>query len=454
MPFQSLLSAIETLKGKIESLRNEPFGIKDSLLQLSSDIDAIPLISWLASQQTYPKIYWQGRDKVEEVAAIGRCLEFFFEQDSSDEQLAQAYQRQRQLSDNPKIRYYGGLAFDRSIASWTEYGQARFVLPRIELRRSAEQFSLRININVDAPELNAELDDALRCLALIKPARPLMPPHKLSLLARHDQPSFDRWQTLVQQVTEADFNQATPKVVLSRLTQLDIDGEANPWMVLACWQGRNPNSFQFGFQFTPEHSFISCSPERLFRRRQRKLFTEALAGTTLRGLSDEEDQQLARALLDDNKNKYENQLVREHIVDMLTPLSQYVGADEQPRVFKLTHIQHLHRAIRAELKSEINDFDLLLALHPTPAVGGLPRRAAMDFIREQEGYQRGWYAGACGYFNALESEFAVAIRCALFEQGRINLFAGAGIVAGSDPQAEWQELENKLATIISILIDF
>ncbi|MBV7316035.1 isochorismate synthase MenF [Shewanella sp. NIFS-20-20] len=454
MPFQSLLSAIETLKGKIDSLKKQPSGVSDRLLQLSQDVDAIPLISWLASQQTYPRIYWQGRDKVEEVAAIGQCLGFYFEQDVSDQQLAAVYQRQRQLSDNPQFRYYGGLAFDRSLKSWPEFGQARFVLPRVELRRSAEHFSLKLNINLDAANLENELAEALQCLQQIKPARPLMPPHKLALRSRHDLPTFERWQSLVTQVTAPDFNQATPKVVLSRITQLDIHGQADPWMVLACWQGRNPNSFQFGFQFSPEHAFISCSPERLFRRRQRELFTEALAGTTLRGLSDEEDEVLARALLDDDKNKYENQLVREHIVDMLNPLSHYVGADELPRVFKLTHIQHLHRAIRAELKGEINDFDLLQALHPTPAVGGLPRQAAMSFIRDQEGYHRGWYAGACGYFNSLESEFAVAIRSALFEPNRINLFAGAGIVAGSDPHAEWQELENKLATIISILIDF
>ncbi|MGL6124040.1 MAG: chorismate-binding protein, partial [Shewanella sp.] len=177
------------------------------------------------------------------------------------------------------------------------------------------------------------------------------------------------------------------------------------------------------------------------------------AGTTVRGLNQEEDIALANALLEDNKNSIENQLVRSHIVNMLTPLSNYVGADELATIFKLNHIQHLHRAIRAELKPGISDFQLLQALHPTPAVGGLPRHSAHNFIRQREGYIRGWYAGACGYFNKDESEFSVAIRSALIEPGRINLFAGAGIIAGSEPEAEWQELENKLATIMSILFE-
>ena len=242
-------------------------------------------------------------------------------------------------------------------------------------------------------------------------------------------------------------------MVLSRLTQLEVNEEVNPWMLLACWQGRNPNSFQFGFQFSPDRTFISCTPERLFRRRQRELFTEALAGTTTRGLNQEEDALLAKQLMEDSKNSHENQLVRQHIVDVLSPLSNYVGAEEIPKVFKLSHNQHLHCSIRAELKPGVDDFQLLLALHPTPAVGGLPKEAAMNFIRQREGYNRGWYAGACGYFNKNDSEFAVAIRSALIEPGRINLFAGAGIVSGSEADAEWVELENKLTTILSILTE-
>ncbi|MGS0730378.1 chorismate-binding protein, partial [Shewanella sp. 0m-11] len=188
-------------------------------------------------------------------------------------------------------------------------------------------------------------------------------------------PDKYRWNELVNRVTHPKFIEDTPKVVLSRLTQLEINEVVDPWMLLACWQGRNPTSFQFGFQFSPDSTFISCTPERLYRRRQRELFTEALAGTTVRGLNQEEDKELAQALLDDTKNSHENQLVRQHIVNVLNPLSNYVGADETPTVFKLSHIQHLHRSIRAELKPGVNDFQLIQALHPTPAVGGLPKES-------------------------------------------------------------------------------
>jgi len=451
LPVHAQSEDLKSLIDQLIKLKQVP--PTEPILQLSLTTVSIPLISWLASQTQYPRIYWHGRDKLEEIAAIGACKDITFATGVTDQQLADTYEQQRALSSNQDIRYYGGVAFDRSIASWPEFGNSRFVLPRIEFRRSATQFSLRVNLNFADNDHLSEIDQAIAALEAVMPARPLAPPNKLALLARRDCPDFPRWQSLVEQVIEPEFNQHTPKVVLSRLTQLEVNDQADPWMVLACWQGRNPNSFQFGFQFSPERTFISCSPERLFRRSQQELFTEALAGTTVRGLNQEEDIALANALLEDNKNSIENQLVRSHIVNALTPLSHYVGAEEAATIFKLTHIQHLHRAIRAELKAEVNDFQLLQALHPTPAVGGLPRDSAMRFIREHEGYVRGWYAGACGYFNCDESEFSVAIRSALIEPGRINLFAGAGIIAGSDPEAEWQELENKLATIMSILIE-
>ncbi|MGX9462290.1 isochorismate synthase [Shewanella sp. A14] len=440
------------LVAKIEQLRIVP--ISEPIVQLSVDAPALPLISWLSAQTLYPKIYWHGRDRDEDIAALGSCKAFYFADQVDDNDLAKIYQQQRNKTNQQDIRYYGGLAFDRTVECWPEFGRAHFILPRVELRRSGNQVRVLVNLNFENGNPDDEIQAALDAISMVVKPRPLSPPNKLTLMNRSDLPNYSRWKELVEQVTQANFIKSTPKVVLSRHSQIDVDDNIDPWTVLACWQGRNPNSFQFGFQFSPERAFISCSPERLYLRRQQELFTEALAGTTVRGLNPDEDKTLAQALLDDYKNSHENQLVRKHIVDALTPLSQYVGADEQPKIFKLNHIQHLHRSIRAQLKPGISDFELLSALHPTPAVGGLPRHAALNFIRQREGYARGWYAGACGYLNHAESEFSVAIRSALIEPRRINLYAGAGIVAGSDPDAEWQELENKLATVLSILVDF
>jgi len=117
---------------KLEQLRNVPIG--DPIVQLSVEAPALPLISWLSAQTLYPKIYWHGRDRNEDVAAIGSCKTFYFADQVDDNALAQIYQQQRNKTNHQDIRYYGGLAFDRTVECWPEFGRAHFILPRIKLR--------------------------------------------------------------------------------------------------------------------------------------------------------------------------------------------------------------------------------------------------------------------------------------------------------------------------------
>jgi menaquinone-specific isochorismate synthase len=219
---------------------------------------------------------------------------------------------------------------------------------------------------------------------------------------------------------------------------------------LAQWAQHAQECFHFGFQFSPEQSFISCSPERLYRREGRHLFTEALAGTIRRSGDEATDAALAAELLSDSKNRLENRLVHADILNRLASLTSRASLTE-PRILKLRLLQHLKCDIEADLSPGVGDWQLLDALHPTPAVGGAPRESALAFIRAFEPYDRGWYAGACGMLSRETSEFSVAIRSAVVREQTITLFAGAGIVAGSEPAAEWAELDNKIANVLSLL---
>jgi menaquinone-specific isochorismate synthase len=153
----------------------------------------------------------------------------------------------------------------------------------------------------------------------------------------------------------------------------------------------------------------------------------------------------------DDKIQRENKLVLEDILEQLDRVSTASGMEPAPAVLRLRTVQHLKHRIEALLKPGVTDMDLLNCLHPTPAVGGAPRQSALEFIRRQETFVRGWYAGALGYVSAHRSEFAVAIRSALIDERGLHLFAGAGIVRGSDPVEEWQELENKIRLPLSLL---
>ncbi len=122
-----------------------------------------------------------------------------------------------------------------------------------------------------------------------------------------------------------------------------------------------------------------------------------------------------------------------------------------PQVVRLRKVQHLRRCIWCEL-AEPDDSRCLLQLQPTAAVAGLPRRAALAFIRRHEPFTREWYAGSAGYLSLAQSEFCVALRSAKVENDTLRLYAGAGIVSGSDPQQEWQEIENKAAGLRTLLL--
>ena len=182
-------------------------------------------------------------------------------------------------------------------------------------------------------------------------------------------------------------------------------------------------------------------------RQQRDLATEALAGTVARAA---DGSLSSSALTEDDKIQLENQLVAQDIISRLAPLAEQwqLGANE---ISQQAAVAHLRRPIQARLQAGVSDFALLRALHPTPAVGGLPREAALAHIRAIECYPRGWYAGAVGYLGHAQSEMTVAIRSALIEGRQLHLFAGAGLVKGSDAASEWQELNHKLSTQLQIL---
>lgn len=432
------------IKQQLDALRHNNVS---GFVRLRVGIEVRSFLGWLAAQTLYPRIYWhaRGQDRPEYVA-LGAIHEL-----TEPDAIRQVCTNTSQYHDDSP-RYYGGVAFDPAQPGWQGFGACRFVLPRIELVRRGECVSLCLNLWLTKENLESELAAAEAALDALQPEAPLAQLQK-QRWQRQDCPEPAQWQHLVEQVTSPAFQAHTPKVVLSResvLTSHQGGEDVCPWVMLNQWIGHAQDCFHFGFQFSPEQAFIACSPERLYRREDRHLFSEALAGTIRRSGDEATDAALAAELLADSKNRLENRLVHADILSRLAQLAHDATLTE-PRILKLRLLQHLKCDIEAELKPGVCDWQLLEALHPTPAVGGAPREAALAFIRENEPYERGWYAGACGMLSRETSEFAVAIRSARIQPGSVTLFAGAGIVAGSEPAAEWAELDNKIANVLSLL---
>jgi menaquinone-specific isochorismate synthase len=182
------------------------------------------------------------------------------------------------------------------------------------------------------------------------------------------------------------------------------------------------------------------------------MFTEALAGSAPRGQSASEDAALTRGLLQSEKDLREHRVVLGSITRRLADLGLKLEHAANPRVLALANVQHLHTPVSAALPAGVHILDLVERLHPTPAVGGTPRDRAVAAIKRLEPFDRGLYAGPLGWVDHRGGgEFFVGIRSALIDGRTATAYAGAGIVAGSDPQKEFAETELKFKALIEAL---
>ncbi len=241
------------------------------------------------------------------------------------------------------------------------------------------------------------------------------------------------------------------KVVLARRAGFVFEGPLDAPTLARELRAVTPGCFHFYFEPEEGVAFLGASPERLYRREGRSVTSEAVAGTRPRGGSEADDRALGGELLGSEKDREEHAYVLRSIKEELGPLCESLRADGEVSEMRLATRRHLVARLRGVLRPGVTDADLLEALHPTPAVGGYPRGAALAEIRASEPFDRGWYAGPVGWIGAGGAEFAVGIRSGLVRGNSLALFSGAGIVRGSVPEAEWAEVEQKISDFAGIL---
>ncbi|MFP6900919.1 MAG: isochorismate synthase, partial [Opitutales bacterium] len=208
----------------------------------------------------------------------------------------------------------------------------------------------------------------------------------------------------------------------------------------------------FSFSDGTRKSLIGATPELLARVRDGRLESEALAGSAPRGETAASDARLASELLTSEKNLREHRLVLDSICRRLEDLGVSPEYPDRPDLMVLSNVQHLRTPIQAKLPEGVDFLKVVAELHPTPAVGGSPREAAVPLLRELEGIDRGLYAGVLGWLDhAGQGEAVVPLRSGIVEDRRALLFAGAGIVEGSDPEAERRETDLKLQAMLETL---
>jgi isochorismate synthase len=243
------------------------------------------------------------------------------------------------------------------------------------------------------------------------------------------------------------------KVVLSRKLILTLHKPADPERVLARLMSQNPHAFHFSLPLGQDRRLLGASPELLLRVSGGEVFTHPLAGSAKRYGEPEQDRQVARDLLASRKDQHEHKLVIDEIRRVLTPHCRELAIPANPTLMSTDTLWHLGTPIAGQLHpGQASVLSLACQLHPTPALCGYPTELARQFIREQEPFRRALFSGIVGWCDSQgNGEWAVVIRCGVLNGHQVELFAGAGIVAGSDPAMEWAETGTKLGTMLNAL---
>lgn len=239
------------------------------------------------------------------------------------------------------------------------------------------------------------------------------------------------------------------KVVLAREIVIEADEPISAAEVLGCLRAAYPSAYRFSID-----GFVGASPELLVSRTGDIVRSQPMAGTAPRSGDPTTDARLAASLLASSKDLSEHRITIDAVLDTLLPFCSYVDAEAEPSVVSVANVAHLATLVHGRLSSPpASALALATALHPTPAVGGAPRAAALALRSALEQLDRGRYAGPVGWVDATgNGTFAVAVRCAELDGNRARLFAGGGMVADSDPTAELAETRAKLQAMLMAIV--
>ena len=256
----------------------------------------------------------------------------------------------------------------------------------------------------------------------------------------------------VNQALEEINSGKVSKIVLARQLTFDLHSTLSPFVIAHALRAKYPDCHAFSLSLPDQGTWVGASPETLARIRGLSLRTEALAGSAPRGPSAGKDAQWGKTILAREKEVREHKLVIESIHRRLSSVGVTSLHEGLPRLLRLANLQHVRTPVQGKLPDGLHPFEVLSALHPTPAMGGTPRPPALTKLAEIEKAPRGLYSGVAGWMDSRgRAEFIVPIRCGRIQEHALTLYAGAGIVDGSIPRNEKHETDWKLQAMLEVI---
>lgn len=403
--------------------------------------------------------YWSRPDESHSILGYGELIKLVAGQQQRFSSLQKQYKHlcQQWYGDNPFMpKAFLGYAFDPLSAMtehWSDLPNAQLSIPEIIIETRAQKTSITINFDhqqtEDTDKLLARLFASLE--QIIKPpGRPKHPP-PVHISSSKAIPDKIHWQQLSEQAIQLIAQKQMNKLVFSRKLSLLAESDFDSRQLLDKLSKHYPGCTIIACAKN-NLELIAATPERLLSLNHGHISCDAIGGTL-----DINDQPSYAELINGqsasaSKLLHEHAIIVDHIRQQLEPLCPKLEIPVAPSLMKLHNLYHLQTRINGQIADSVSLFDLIDQLHPTPAIGGQPHRAAMQWIQQNEAYDRGWYTGGFGWMDGNnEGEISVLLRCALIKNNQLDLFAGAGLVADSVADSEWHETELKMKTILELI---
>ncbi|MCP3028298.1 isochorismate synthase MenF [Halobacillus sp. A5] len=450
----------EIIEGAIKQayLSKEP-----QFISIVNQIDYTDSIAFLdrANKVDKHRLFWQSADEEFTLVGVGSTKKILSSNSHRFNEIEAVWNEVQQKASVYDILHekgtglvsIGGFSFDTkqdNNAPWANFPHNQMTIPMYLLTNKGNQSFLTTNILIMEEDHKQQI------------VHQILTDHEQLLTAEREELNLpdrigrldvapEEWKEIVKQATDDIKNNKLEKVVLAREVRVKFSHDVQLAAVIEKLCETQINSYVFAIESGGDY-FVGATPERLAKVDNQELISTCLAGTVPRGHYPEQDEQLGEALLNDPKNRQEHDFVVQMIREAVEACCYNVSIPQEPVVYPLRNLQHLYTPVTATLEKGYTLLDVVARLHPTPALGGLPQKTSVDYIRDHEVLNRGWYAGPLGWFDGKNNgEFAVAIRSALIQKNEASLFAGCGVVEDSDPEAEFEETGVKLKPMLSAL---
>ncbi len=464
--FLVTIQETELKEGILEAIEKAKSMSKPILVSEVQHINHIdPLSFFMAGQENYigERFFW--KDPSNETIMIGLGI-------SKQIQSAQAAGRffhvkkewKRFMDDaiiyNPhKVNgigpvLFGGFSFDpikEKTKLWEKYADSIFKIPKFMYSEINGEAFLTTNI------ICTQHDDGSLDEKVIAERRTILSTlstvqnKKAFNLINEIEVNPEQWKQSVTSIVDELKQTSLNKIVLARELRLFFDDEIQVEFVLKHLLAEQLESFVFAFESNGD-CFLGASPERLVKKNGENLFSTCLAGSISRGKTEEEDRILGNILLNDPKNIIEHQYVVQMIKEAMEEVCEEVILPKETQLLKTRYIQHLYTPVIGKANEQTSLLSLVERLHPTPALGGLPKEAAVEKIRKVEELDRGLYGAPLGWMDYRgNGEFAVSLRCGLVQGKEASLFAGCGVVEDSVAESEYIETKIKFSPMLTAL---